>query len=325
MGLRVTVGVLFKVLLIFVSTKKPWPDNVVSPKIRWTRNSKDALRSGTPLAGGYKGCLWSIIGDLDYLVSVLGLPNFNSARPCSLCRCSLAGANSWSNFTPAAAWRTQCWTHRAWKRWDSRSKCPLFDLNFVSALSIHLDYMHCKYLGVDQYTYGSVLALLCCKVMGGSPLQNLQAVWADIKVFYRENGTKVQYRHLNKLTMFLRQNGTPKLRGKAGEIRHLAPALLHVWKKYMSPNLEVHIQIKLLLQFSVEMEQLITDCREDISFPPAEATKFARACEHMLTLHAALANHFAEEETDLFTLTSKCHMLQHICLLARCVNPRLAT
>ena len=186
MGLRVTVGVLFKVLLIFVSTKKPWPDNVVSPKIRWTRNSKDALRSGTPLAGGYKGCLWSIIGDLDYLVSVLGLPNFNSARPCSLCRCSLAGANSWSNFTPAAAWRTQCWTHRAWKRWDSRSKCPLFDLNFVSALSVHLDYMHCKYLGVDQYTYGSVLALLCCKVMGGSPLQNLQAVWADIKVFYRE-------------------------------------------------------------------------------------------------------------------------------------------
>ena len=76
----------------------------------------------------------------------------------------------------------------------------------------------------------------------------------------------------------------------------------------MSPNLEVHIQIKLLLQFSVEMEQLITDCREDISFAPAEATKFAKACEHMLTLHAALANHFAEEETDLFTLTSKCHM-----------------
>ena len=106
--------------------------------------------------------------------------------------------------------------------------------------------MHCKYLGVDQYTYGSVLALLCCKVMGGSPLQNLQAVWADIKVFYRENGTKVQYRYLNKLTMFLRQNGTQKLRGKAGEIRHLAPALLHVWMKYMSPNLEVHIQIKLL-------------------------------------------------------------------------------
>ena len=62
------------------------------------------------------------------------------------------------------------------------------------------------------------------------------------------------------------------------------------------------------------MEQLITDCREDISFPPAEATRFAKACERMLTLHAALANHFAEEETDLFTLTSKCHMLQHICL-----------
>ena len=50
--------------------------------------------------------------------------------------------------------------------------------------------MHCKYLGVDQYTYGSVLALLCCKVMGGSPLQNLQAVWADIKVFLQREWDK---------------------------------------------------------------------------------------------------------------------------------------
>ena len=182
-----------------------------------------------------------------------------------------------------------------WAEADARSICHSSEAQrcfYRGTVPVSLLGNALEVSGVDQYTYGSVLALLCCKVMGGSPLQNLQAVRADIKVFYRENGTKVQYRYLNKLTMFLRQNGTPKLRGKAGEIRHLAPALLHVWMKYMSPNLEVHIQIKLLLKFSVEMEQLITDCREDISFPPAEATRFAKACETHANLTCCVGESF---------------------------------
>ena len=81
----------------------------------------------------------------------------------------------------------------------------------------------------------------------------------------------------------------------------------------------------MLLKFSVMMEQLITDNKEEISFPIADANKFAEACSNMLSLHASLAQHFADEQTDLFTLTSKCHMLQHIALLSRCRSPRLAT
>lgn len=93
----------------------------------------------------------------------------------------------------------------------------------------------------------------------------------------------------------------------------------------MSPDMEAHQKIKLLLKFSVQMEELITENREELAFPANDAQKFANACENMLTLHASLANHFAEEGTDLFTLTSKCHMLQLIALLARCVSPRLDT
>lgn len=60
--------------------------------------AKNALQAGRQLAGGYCGVLWGFIGDLDYLVAILKLPNFNSSRPCSLCRCSLSGANSWNDF-----------------------------------------------------------------------------------------------------------------------------------------------------------------------------------------------------------------------------------
>ncbi|CAK9077599.1 unnamed protein product, partial [Durusdinium trenchii] len=160
-------------------------------------------------------------------------------------------------------------------------------------------------------------------VMPGSPQQNLDLLWSEIKHLYHQHNTKVRYRYLNKLTMFLRQNGTPKLRGKAGEIRHFADIIVHLWQRHMSSELLVHKQIHLLLKLSARMEQLITDNREEIAFPAPEARKFAKACQEMLSLHAVLANHFAEEETDLFTLTSKCHMLQHISLLAGCINPRL--
>ena len=292
-------------------------------QVRWTRGSKNAQRAGKQLADGYCAILWSLIGDLDYLVAILNLPNFNSSRPCSLCRCSLSGANSWSDFSNTAAWRNQLWSFDSWKRWAERSKCPLFKLSYCSALTVHLDYMHCKYLGVDQYTYGSVLALLVCSVMPSSPQVNLNTCWRMIKEYYQTHQTKVQYKYLTKLTMFLRKSGTPKLRGKAGEIRHFAPAIFHLWTYHMNPDLEVHQQIKLLLKFSVQMEQLLTDNREEIAFPPDDARKFTAACSNMLSLHASVANHFAEEGTELFTLTSKCHMLQHIALLAPCLSPRL--
>lgn len=254
---------------------------------------------------------------------MLKLPNFNSARPCGLCRCSLSGTNSWSNFSKTAPWRSQLWTLTSWKAWDDRSPCPLFQLSYCSALTVHLDYMHCKYLGVDQYTYASVLALLCCQIMDGTPQENLNRCWRTIKEYYAEHHIRIQYKYLNKLTMFLRKNGTPKLRGKAGEIRHVAPALEHLWSTHMDPNLEVHKQIHMLLKYSVRMEQLITLNKEEVAFPQAEAKKFTDACENMLSLHASLANHFAGEQINLFTLTSKCHMLQHIALLSRCLNPRL--
>ena len=254
---------------------------------------------------------------------MLKLPNFNSARPCGLCRCSLAGANSWSNFSKTAPWRSQLWTLTSWKAWENRSPCPLFQLSYCSALTVHLDYMHCKYLGVDQYTYASVLALLCCQIMGGTPQENLNQCWRTIKEYYAAHNIRIQYKYLNKLTMFLRKSGTPKLRGKAGEIRHVAPAISHLWSMHMDPNLEIHKQIDMLLRFSVRMEELITINKEEVAFPQAEAKKFTAACENMLSLHASLANHFAEEQINLFTLTSKCHMLQHIALLSRCLNPRL--
>lgn len=147
--------------------------------------------------------------------------------------------------------------------------------------------------------------------MDGTPQENLNRCWRTIKEYYAEHHIRIQYKYLNKLTMFLRKNGTPKLRGKAGEIRHVAPALEHLWSTHMDPNLEVHKQIHMLLKYSVRMEQLITLNKEEVAFPQAEAKKFTDACENMLSLHASLQIILLENKSNFYANIKMPHATTH--------------
>ena len=67
---------------------------------------------------------------------------------------------------------------------------PIFTWQNLSALNLALDYMHCKYLGSDQYAYGSIMWLLCFQVLPNDPLANLLALWPLIKNIYAAKGIK---------------------------------------------------------------------------------------------------------------------------------------
>ena len=122
--------------------------------------------------------------------------------------------------------------------------------------------MHVKYLGTDQYLFGSILELLVSWVLDGSPEENLKRVWASLQEAYNSLRTPVQqrYRYLNRLTMFMR-SGYAKLRGKASEIRHLGKALQIMWLKFYNKRLGVHRDIALILKLNCAMESIIEDNR----------------------------------------------------------------
>ena len=265
-----------------------------------------------------------MIGDLDYLATILQLPSHNASQCCALCKATLAGANSWSDFRATAPWRATQWTYESWRAWEGRSPNPLFTLPGVSALSVHLDWMHSKYLGIDQFTFGSVLTLLTCQMMPASEQTNLNSCWDFIVAYYREHKTKVRFSYLNRLTMFLRQSGCPKLRGKAAEIRHFVHPVLALWKHHMNGALLLHRQIRYMLEANAFLEDMLTEYEQEVALPAEQAALFQDACCTMLSLHGQIAKHFADEGLDLFNLTSKSHMVQHIALLARCVSPRQA-
>ena len=280
-----------------------------------------ALHSLVDFMVSYGACL----ATLTISISFWQLPHFSKASNfCPLCQATTVGENTWCNFRPDAPWRQTLWQSHTWRAWQGRSRSPFFSLSYTSALTVCLDYLHCKYLGSDQYQFGAVFEVLVRFVLPGAPDENLERVWEALQEAYRALRTPLQsrYRYINKLSMFIRK-GYSKLRGKGGEIRHLGFALTLVFKKFMNAGLRVHREILYMLQANNTMERLLSENRTRWSFDAESAAQFATACSEMLSLQARVARHFAESGEQLFDMTPKCHFLQHLAIMSNGISPRV--
>ncbi|CAJ1456300.1 unnamed protein product, partial [Effrenium voratum] len=104
---------------------------------------------------------------------------------------------------------------------------------------------------------------------------------------------------------------------------HFGAALHALWNAHMNPHLILHRRINLMLQLNCQLENMITEYKDDFAFPPGPAEDFENTCTTMLQLQTQVAEHFLEEGIAYFDVTSKCHMLQELAILARHINPRL--
>jgi hypothetical protein len=76
----------------------------------WPPHSPEAERAGKPLAGGRRGVLWALRGDLEYFSNSLHLEHFASGHPCFLCRADCKDDSMpWVDTRPTAKWRATCW------------------------------------------------------------------------------------------------------------------------------------------------------------------------------------------------------------------------
>ena len=300
---------------------------------------------------------------MDYLSNVLKLPSWQKKQQCCcLCQADTVGENSWRNFSENAPWVATCWTPQTWHLFPQKSPCKLLnDIPGASAALVALDFMHNKYLGTDQYVFGSVMQLgffalsfFCTFFFAlsflyfvfctfyvlflhfpryllthqlldiGSPLKNLEYLDQLIQQFYVDNPSPTKYRHMGKLTMFMRKKGGPKLRGKAIEIRSFGPAILSLWQQFHNPGLQIHKYILLLLKLNQQVDFVLEEYKGFFSFPANIAEDFTKTIFQMGHLQVLVESHFANEGgPHLFTTTSKLHGLAHSGLLSKYVSPRL--
>ena len=110
-------------------------------------------RKGQFIAGGWFATLWIVEADLDFIHKRLGMRNCGALCPCSWC-----GADSdplsvpWSDFRPLdAKWLQQIYDKAQFLVALGPDRNPLLELPGVSQHTFWLDYMRCKYMGVDQF------------------------------------------------------------------------------------------------------------------------------------------------------------------------------
>jgi hypothetical protein len=124
--------------------------------------------------------------------------------------------------------------------------------------------------------------------------------------------------------MFLRKSGVIKLRGKAGELKGLGPAIHDLWKSKMNPELSVHSRIELLLKLNCKLEETLSFYSDEIKLPAHAAQKSNEYAMALLQLQLELNQHFLEDDACtkvLFSLTSKGHMIRHSTLLSSYIHP----
>ena len=156
------------------------------------------------------------------------------------------------------------------------------------------------------------------------PTENLQALSDHILRYFKIHSVQNHYKYLNKLTMISKNDGYPKLRGKAAEVKSLGPALLSAWQQWQNPNLDVHKKIGIMLKLNVKMEAIIEEHKDAFSLPAEAAATFREAGFSMFQVQNSLAKHYlGDAEAKLFCITTKSHMVMHVIDFAEHINPRL--
>ena len=197
----------------------------------------------------------------------------------------------------------------------------IFNCPGTSILTVAVDWMHIAHLGVYKYIYGSVMYVLCFFISPNPPMRNLEVVGGAIRRYQRLHLTGTKFRHVKRLTMFVRKSGYPCLRGKAAEVKHLGPALEHVFNLYKNENLGAHRRISLMLKMVNKMERILSLHSTAFRIPEPDATAFTSAAFSAMQMQQQLHEQFAENRPPLFAVAAKSHHLVHGAIFAKYLHP----
>ena len=296
---------------------------------QYPRGSAEAKRANQNLCGedGFFGTLWGLKQDLEHLVDEFLFRDYRrlESGPCSFCPCN-AGDTPWKDFRlGTSVWIDRAYTIAQWIAAHPRLHI-IFDLAGTSLFTVILDLLHVKYLGTDMYFNGSVLWLLCYKVLPGTAENNLSIVWRDIERYYVADPSPERYNGM-KLNMFIDPSSpnvkSPSLKGKGAEVRALTPALHAVWSKYMDAGNKQHKEIKLALACSVRVDRIMDEQKGEYALPDAAAREWKSMVFTFLVMQNALGKWHAKNKMLLFNITMKSHYFAHMGLNAHHINPRL--
>ena len=283
-------------------------------------------------------------GDHDYLSNYLGLPHFNSLRPCLWCQANAfddpmddrmtAGETPlpWSDFSAGALWRRTLWIDKPLAAWQSASPSRhiLFYLPGVSAITVCPDQLHIADLGVfGRVIANTLFAVVYDQIENGATLaERLANFWVRIVQAYDPG--KRQLDGIS-LSMFCDESKPhrkqPKLsQVKGAECRYLLPAVRRAFAELVGADAADNPEHGLMLECLEGAEAyLVAVSQCDAVVPPPPVSQHMKASiDRMLRAYAALSYRAIEGDRKRWGLVPKHHFMAHLGIFCKFMNPRLS-
>jgi hypothetical protein len=296
--------------------------------------------AGTPLAGGLIGNLWNFRSDADYVYKDLNLPGYwSSGNPCHSCFCDkVAGPTHFLNFGPDATWpNTIFLAMQSFFDFCALKGKPvhaLFRPRSQGGLGLHIlimlrDSLHVMDLGTTPLLLGSVLWLLCYGdyICDGDPAAACRKVFSDVDDLYKANKVSTRMGNI-ELSMFVNpefpRRGSPYLKAKGAEARHLTPVLALVFARY-SKGTAYDRHVLNALNLLTDIYGLIGARTDDGSVPlflsEAASDVLRETIDHFLIEVSFLESIAIGDELGLFHGVSKHHSLWHMGFESQFAHP----
>lgn len=321
-----------------------WPERDHDNK-PWAPASYEAMRAGTPLAGGWFLVPWQFSGDTEFKVRHLNIPgSWSSNHPCCSCRADRSGGNrSWMCLTDDSWWMDtgagSFEDHNEWLTWCGlldTVPCLVFQPWAVGGLGMSFfcvrgDVLHSLDLGVTIEVLGNVFHTMTKDpvagaepiIAGDTPESRTATLWCEIKAQYREQGTAVQLSGLGHSWFYHGVAAFPVLSHvKAAEARHLAPVAFAVWRLYYDPENPHHVLIDRVLKCVVRAYNLLV--HEGSYLPGDTAHVFKTNMLLLLRTSLALQRQAVREYVIEWRFLPKHHYCYHLASEAMYQSPRLS-
>ncbi|CAE7246548.1 unnamed protein product, partial [Symbiodinium natans] len=209
----------------------------------------------------------------------------------------------------SAPWRDHPWSFLELQEHmldKSGAVSPIMAAPGISLATFEVDWLHSCDLGVAADFLGNCCFLVSKHMPGSSEEQRVASLWRDIKQWYTENQTPNQFNTITKLMIRKEARKSPKLRGKAAEIRYLIPWSVDITERLFSgypPSSEEGACRLAAKQIQICYSQLSTE-----NFDPKV---LADSCKSFLLLYTALEDLCLLEHR--WRYKPKFHLWQHMC------------
>jgi hypothetical protein len=324
-----TMEVMWRVLIWSLAAlfAGVWPSESWDGK-PWPQGSAEALLAGRELANGHFGVVFLLKGDWDFFCKAFGLRHYSSNEPCDHCRCSKDGpVASWpNNFNENALWKQNLIPPSTWRRAYGNNLHELFkQFAFLSNANVEPDEMHTIHMGTSTYFLGSVLWLLTHQLMQGSAAENMQTIWGEVVDLYREQRSATQYSNLG-VSSFIdpekANSSYPKLKGRAAEVKSLAPVLRAIWHRRKRANVQLDDWVGKCLDALCAIHGILDEEPGAFFLAPDRVAALRRAIDQHLAFYSRLAAACDQQGLLLFTVAPKHHALWHIGHRSAMLHPR---